>query len=303
VIAAGLATGVVFVRRQRTLADPLLDLGLFAERRFSVSLGVLTLSAAVMGGWDTSPPSTCSSSSDCHRCKRVCGLLPPLGAGIFLMMLAPLLVRRVAPGLVIGAGLAVAAAGFAVVSQVSDDAGLPIVVGGTAMVFAGLMPVAALGVDVVVNAVPPQRTGAASAISETTQELGFALGVALLGSIGTAVYRRGMTDTIPPDTPTHAADAARDTLGGATDAADQLPPGLLAAAGQAYTDGLQAAAAASAFAMTAAAIVAATILRRTPTRPDPVAETDTVPPRREALDEADGGVARRGLRTERHPIS
>jgi DHA2 family multidrug resistance protein-like MFS transporter len=134
------------------------------------------------------------------------------------------------------------------------------------MVFAGLMPVAALGMDVVINAVAPQRTGAASAISETTQELGFALGIALLGSLGTAIYRRQMNDAIPPDIPAQAADTARDTLGGATGVADQLPAGLLVTAGQAYTDGLQAAAAASAVALTAAAAVAVAVLRRTPTR-------------------------------------
>jgi hypothetical protein len=161
---------------------------------------------------------------------------------------------------------ALAVAGFVVVSQVGDSDGLPIVITGTAMVFAGLMPVAALGMDVVVDAVALRRTGAASAISETTQELGFAFGIALLGSLGTAIYRRRMNGAIPPDSPAQAADAARDTLGGATGVADQFPAGLLVTAGQAYTDGLQAAAAASAVALAAAAAVAATLLRRTPTR-------------------------------------
>lgn len=266
VIAAGVATAVVFVRRQRTLSDPLLDLTLFGERTFSVSLGVLTLAAAVMGGVGYLTAQYLQLVLGLSPLQAGLWMLPPLGAGIVLMMVAPLLVRRVRPGLVIGAGLAVAAAGFVVVSQVGDNAGLPIVITGTAMVFAGLMPVAALGMDVVINAVAPQRTGAASAISETTQELGFALGIALLGSLGTAIYRRRMTDALPPDSPAQAADAARDTLGGAAGVADQLPAGLLVTAGQAYTDGLQAAAAASAVALAAAAVVAATLLRRTPTR-------------------------------------
>ncbi|MGN9907523.1 MFS transporter [Phytohabitans sp. LJ34] len=266
VIAAGVATAVVFVRRQRALSDPLLDLTLFGERTFSVSLGVLTLAAAVMGGVGYLTAQYLQLVLGLSPLQAGLWMLPPFGAGIVLMMVAPLLVRRVRPGLVIGAGLALAAAGFVVVSQVGDNAGLPFVVTGTAMVFAGLMPVAALGMDVVINAVAPRRTGAASAISETTQELGFALGIALLGSLGTAVYRRRMTDALPPDSPAQAADAARDTLGGATGVADQLPAGLLVTAGQAYTDGLQAAAAASAVALAAAAVVAATLLRRTPTR-------------------------------------
>ncbi|MCW6010898.1 MFS transporter, partial [Micromonospora sp. CPCC 205371] len=140
VVAAGVATAVVFVRRQRTLSDPLLDLTLFGERTFSVSLGVLTLAAAVMGGVGYLTAQYLQLVLGLSPLQAGLWMLPPLGAGIVLMMAAPLLVRRVRPGLVIGAGLALAAAGFVVVGQVGGGAGLPIVSPRASTVLAGLMP-------------------------------------------------------------------------------------------------------------------------------------------------------------------
>ncbi|MEJ3654032.1 hypothetical protein WEH80_13750 [Actinomycetes bacterium KLBMP 9759] len=119
-----------------------------------------------------------------------------------------------------------------------------------------------MGVDIIIAAAPPERAGAASAISETTQELGGALGIALLGSIGTAVYRSRMIDAVPATVPPQAADAARYTLGGAAGSADLLPPGLLTTANEAFTAGLQLAAVVNAVALAAVAVAATVVLRR-----------------------------------------
>ena len=83
-----------------------------------------------------------------------------------------------------------------------------------------------LATDLIVGSAPPERAGAASAISETGAELGGALGIAILGSIGTAVYRGAMADAVPAGVPPEAAEAARDTLGGAVAVAEQLPDQL-----------------------------------------------------------------------------
>ena len=122
-------------------------------------------------------------------------------------------------------GLALAAAGFALLTQVDARVG-PGARWSTGSVHAsrsGLAPVFTLATDLVVGAAPPERAGAASAISETGAELGGALGIAVLGSIGTAVYRGQMADAVPAGVPPEAAEAARDTLGGAVAAAADLP--------------------------------------------------------------------------------
>jgi DHA2 family multidrug resistance protein-like MFS transporter len=169
-------------------------------------------------------------------------MLPPLGTGIVSMLLAPVTVRRLRPGTVIGAGPALAAVGFAVLGHAGGTSGLAVVVTGLAVVFAGLMPVSSLGVDLVVSTAPAERAGAASAISETTQEFGVALDIAVLGSIATGVYRGTLAGAVPETVPTEIARAVRDTLGGTSGAGDQLPAGLLATAREAFTAGLQTAA-------------------------------------------------------------
>src|SRR3712207_7140452 len=106
----------------------------------------------------------------------------------------------------------------------------------------GISPVVTLATDIIVGSAPPERAGAASGISETSAEFGGALGIAVLGSIGTAVYRSEVANAIPDGVPFGAAEAAKDTLGGAVAAADELPDrlgaGLLVAARQAFTPGM-----------------------------------------------------------------
>jgi DHA2 family multidrug resistance protein-like MFS transporter len=86
-----------------------------------------------------------------------------------------------------------------------------------------MAPVFTLTTDLVISTAPPERAGPASAISETSAELGGALGIALFGSIGVAIYRLTMASRIPASLPHSEAEAARSTLGGAVAAASQLP--------------------------------------------------------------------------------
>jgi DHA2 family multidrug resistance protein-like MFS transporter len=115
---------------------------------------------------------------------------------------------------------------------------------------------------VIVGTAPPERAGAASGISETGGELGGALGIALLGSIGTAVYRSEVADSIPVDVGPEAAEMAKDTLGGAVGAGGAVSPGLLETARDAFVEGLQLAALTGAVLMALAAAAAALVLRR-----------------------------------------
>jgi MFS transporter, DHA2 family, multidrug resistance protein len=129
----------------------------------------------------------------------------------------------------------------------------------------GEAPVFTLVNDLIIGSAPPERAGAASAISETGSELGGAFGIALLGGIGTALYRGQIGDEIPAGVPAEAAVAARETLGGAVAAVEQLPEPLAAelleAAREAFLQGLQVAALTSALVALAAAVLTAILLR------------------------------------------
>lgn len=241
-VLLGLALGVVFVRRQRTLADPLMDLRLFRTPAFSTALATYTLGVFVAFG---------CFLFIAQYLQLVLGL-SPLQAGLWSVPgaitsivgsnLAPLVVRRVRPAYVMASGLALAALSFGLLTQVGLDSLLLVVVANSVMSFGfGLM--STVSTDLVVGSAPPERAGAASALSETGAEFGGALGIAVLGSLGMAVYRSQVAYVIPPGIPHEAAAAARDTLGGAVALAEQLPEplgaGLLAVARAAFTHGLQ----------------------------------------------------------------
>jgi MFS transporter, DHA2 family, multidrug resistance protein len=241
-VAVGLALAVVFARRQRTLADPLIDLQLFRVRAFSVSLATYLLATLVAFG---------SYVFIGQYLQLVLGLRP-LAAGLWLLpwsggfiagsMAAPAIARRVRPALVMGAGLLVAAVGLAAMSHVPET-GIAGLVTGSILFSVGLAPMITLGTDLIVGSAPPERAGAAAAISETSSELGGALGIAILGSIGTAIYRGDMATAALVGVPPEARRAARDTLGGAAAAAAQLPnpigARLLETARAAFTHAMQ----------------------------------------------------------------
>ncbi|MFN2587545.1 MAG: MFS transporter [Actinomycetota bacterium] len=264
-VAAGLVFGALFVRRQTRLEDPLIDLRLFRIPAFGVSVMSNTLTGFIAFG---------TFLFVAQYLQLVVGLTP-LAAGLWSLpssvaviagsMLAPRVSRWVRPAFGVAGGLLLAAAGLALLTQVDATSGLPPVVTGTIVFSLGLGPVFILATDLIVGTAPAERAGAASAISETGAELGGALGIALLGSIGTAVYRGGVTAALPEDVPLAAAEAARDTLGGALAVAQQLPadvgPGLAGAALDAFAQGLHISAMVGAAIATGVALLVAILLR------------------------------------------
>ncbi|MFD7899430.1 MFS transporter [Streptomyces sp. NPDC059743] len=239
-IAVGLVLGVVFVRRQRTLASPLLDLRLFRDRTFATALVALLLSMFIAGGTYLYVTQYLQLVSDKSPMTAGLWLLPAAFALIVTSMLAPVATRWLRPAHVVGIGLVISAAGHVMLSLADSPSGLTQVVTGFLFVYAGGGPLIALGTDMVVGSAPPEQAGSASALSETSTELGMALGVAVLGSIGTAVYRSQIT--VPAEVPAEAADAARGTLAAAVAEAEKLSSDLGAAllgpARDAFTSGL-----------------------------------------------------------------
>jgi DHA2 family multidrug resistance protein-like MFS transporter len=133
--------------------------------------------------------------------------------------------------------------GFALLTQVGAESSLAVLVAGSVIYSLGLCPVVILATDLVVGSAPVERAGAASAISEAGSELGGALGVAILGSIGTAVYRSLMVGASPVGVPAEVMEVARRTLGGAVAVAEPLAApmraGLLEAARGAFTQAFE----------------------------------------------------------------
>jgi MFS transporter, DHA2 family, multidrug resistance protein len=260
-MATGLAVGAVFVRRQRRLADPLIDLSLFRAPAFSTALAANTLALFAIVGTDLYVAQYLQLVLGLSPLQAGLWTLPSAAGFIAGSTAAPALARRYPAAFVVAGGLAIAGLGAAMLVQVDGSTGLAVLVTATVVIAAGTAQAVTLATDLIVGAAPPERAGAASAMSETATELGGALGVAILGSIGTAVYRSELADAVPSGVSQPAADAARDTLGAAVAAADRLPASVLDAAHHAFAHGLQVAAVVGALAMLATAVLAAILLR------------------------------------------
>jgi DHA2 family multidrug resistance protein-like MFS transporter len=179
----------------------------------------------------------------------------------------------------------VAAIALALLLLVSASSGLALLVAVSIVVSLAMAPMFSLTTELIVGSAPPERAGAASAISETGAEVGGAVGIAILGSAGTAVYRSAVAAGLPAGIPPQIADIAGNTLGGAVGAARQLPPelaqALLSTTREAFVLGLHAAAGISALVAVAAAVLALALLRRFP-----AGAPTAVPEERSARDSA-----------------
>lgn len=266
-LAGGLVLGALFARRQRSLADPLIDLRLFRVPAFCVALAANTLAIFVISGAFLFITQYMQLALGLSALEAGLWMPPSAGAFVAGSMLAPVLARRLSAARVVRAGLVLAAAGLFVLTRIDDASSLALLLTASLLMDSGLALVFVLGTDLIVGSAPPERAGAASAISETGAELGGALGIAILGSIGAAVYRSEMAGAVPADAPLAAAEAARDTLGGAVDAADQLPAGMLDVAVSAFTHGLQIASGLTAVLALGVALVSAWLLREGPASP------------------------------------
>lgn len=242
-ILAGLLVGALFIRRQQTLKDPLIDLQLFKVPAFSAALIANSLTIFVGLG---------SFLFLAQYLQLVLGLSPlvagfwtlPSAAGnVIGSLTVPMLVRKIKPIIVVSGGLVLTMIGLVFYALVDSTSGLMYVVIGSVIISLGICAVVILGTDLIVGSAPPERAGAAASISETGVEFGGVLGIAVLGSIGTAVYKNQMNGVVLSGINPESIEPAKGTLGAAVALAKELPDhlglSLMELAKQAFTDSFQ----------------------------------------------------------------
>ncbi|MBB3037382.1 MFS transporter [Hoyosella altamirensis] len=266
-LIAGAGAGLLglFIRRQRSLHEPLFDLVLLTRRRTAIPLAALLLTGiGVVGVFYLFT----------QYLQWVAGL-SPLYAGLWTLpyivvniagaMLAPGLVARYRQAAVVTAGLSIAVLGLVFVA-IAGSSPLGVVVAAIAVTGFGHGVAMALVSDLIISGAPAERAGSAAAAQEVSGELGTAAGIAAGGAIGVLAYRITLTGAIPPGTPESAAAAARSGIHEGVAAAEQLGArghGLVDAVREAFTAGMQVYAGVGA-AITAAAtlLVAVTLAAR-----------------------------------------
>ncbi|MCP2165261.1 MFS transporter [Goodfellowiella coeruleoviolacea] len=266
-IGIGVVLGGVFARRQRRLTEPLIDLALFTAPAFSAAVGTNLLAAFGMVG---------SALFTGQHLQLVTGM-SPLAAGLCLLpgaasavagaWVVAALASRTRPAVVVCAGLAAAAAGFAVLARLTVDSGGWLIVSGGVLLGIGLATTLATTADLIIATAPVERAGAAGGLIETSEKLGAACGAAILGAVHAAIYRADLTAAAPAGLAQADTAAARATLAAALDVAARLPEpvgaALRAAAQQAFVAGVRAAMLTCLALVVAAAVAAAVLLGRT----------------------------------------
>lgn len=268
-LVAGALVGTWFVIRQLRAEQPLLDVRLFGNRTVSGALSVFLLSAAALGGVYFMFTVYLQQVQELSPLQAGVSILPAAAVLIVVATLSPVVARRFRPGNVIATGLVIQAIGYLLFTQLGAGTGLALVIASFVVVYPAVAPAMALTTDLVVGSVPPEKAGAASGLATTVNDLGISLGVAVIGSVGVATYRSQITGTLPDGLPANAAAAAGDSIDrAAVVAAEQLPEAtgqaVLQAAQEAFTGGLNMAAAVSAGVVAVAAIIAAVRLRHVP---------------------------------------
>lgn len=268
-VAAGAIVGLLFVRRQRELTDPVLDLRLFARRAFGVALGTQTMGLFVLAGIQFFVFQYLQLVLGMSPLEAGLWSLPAMATGVVGALLAPVMVRWARPERVMAVVLVFALAGLCMLTQVGGESTPVLAAASFAAVQFGVNPAMALTYDIIIGSAPPKRAGTASGMAETGSELGLALGVGILGSIGTAVYRSHVgPGSLPADLPSGAAEIARNTLGAATAVSERLPAdvaaNLLEVTREAFIQGVQLVAVVSAVVVAGLVVLVTTLLRTTP---------------------------------------
>ncbi|MEV8430061.1 MFS transporter [Streptomyces chartreusis] len=256
-ITVGLLFAALFVHRQRTAASPMISPALFRGRGFAPSVALNLVSAfGIMGSAYFTTQYLQSVLGKSALEAALWALLPSVPIGAAAPVATQLVQKGVNRGSVVTGGFLIAASGFGVLSLAGTDSMVLVLVACAVLAVGGVVVMSQI-MDLAMGTAPLERAGSASSLMETGGEFGGALGMAVLGSIGTAIYRHEIPDSAP--------EAARETLGGALAVADRTP-GLATAAREAFTSGMQGAAIAGAVLLAGAAVLAAVTLRRVEVR-------------------------------------
>lgn len=258
----GVALLVWFVRRQQTLEAPLLDMRLFRNRGFSAAVLADLLTILGLSGLVFFLSQFLQLVQGRAPFEAGLAELPSAVGAVAAGLVAGVVARRFSVRAVVSGGLAAIGVALGAVAFVGQHTGYPLLGAVLLVVGVGAGFSFTVTADVILSAVPKEQAGAASAVSETAYELGAALGIALLGSIVTGVYR---DFSAPPGVPSGLADAAHQSLGGAVEAAEHLPAPLartmVSAAQDSFVQGLHYAAVAGAVVLLATAVAAWFLLK------------------------------------------
>ncbi|MGW5215631.1 MFS transporter [Streptomyces sp. NPDC004051] len=239
-LVAGAALLIVFVRRQRRRAHPLVDLRMFTRPAFSTSVGCIVLAMLALVGLELIAAQYLQLVLGLSPLETGLRLLPLTFAAMAAGLAGARLLRRFGPRRMVCFGFCLTAAAVLLLTAMGGQDNRTLLLSGFVLLGFGLETTLFGAYESMLSEAPPEQAGGAAAIGETSYQLGAGIGIALLGSIMNAAYAPGLTGV--PGVPASASAAAGHSLGEAHQVAAQLggPAGaaLLDAARHAFVHGL-----------------------------------------------------------------
>jgi Na+/melibiose symporter-like transporter len=226
-VVAGLTIGVAvlagFVRWELTCDHPMLDVRFFRNRRFSAANAAITMTFFAMFGATFLITQYLQTVLGFSAFQAGFRMAPMALTMLVVAPVSPRIVERVGTKVVVGTGLLLGALGLGIVSAVPVQDGYLQLVGGMMVLAMGMGLVMAPATESIMGSLPPSKAGVGSAMNDTTRQMGGALGVAIIGSVLASSYRPGVESKLRAlHAPAGVVSAARDSIGGAVDAANRL---------------------------------------------------------------------------------
>ncbi len=263
-LAAGLA--VAFVAAERRAPDPLLEVALFRDRRFTAASASITIAFFALFGFIfliTQYFQFLRGYSPLESGVRILPVALCVAAG---SLVGARLVTRLGNKAVVGTGLLLLTAAYGWISTASLLTTYPEIVGQMVLLGLGMGLTSAPATESVMGAVSDARAGIGSAVNDAAREVGGTLGVAVVGSVFASLYAARLDEA---SLPVPLRTAVGDSVGAALLTAERLPDpalasSLRAAAEDGFLGGLQAGCLVAAGVTLAGALLALALL---PARP------------------------------------
>ncbi len=212
---------VAFVLAERRTETPMLDVGLFTNLRFTAASGAVTVSFFALFGFIFLVTQYFQYLQGYGPLETGVRILPVAICVAIWSILGARLAVAVGTKLVVAGGLLSLTVAFTWISTVGADTSYWVIAGQMLFLGTGMGLTSAPATEAIMGVVPAAKAGIGSAVNDATRELGGTLGVAVIGSVALSLYRGAFDGA---RLPAAATDAARESLGGAFQAAGRLPP-------------------------------------------------------------------------------
>jgi EmrB/QacA subfamily drug resistance transporter len=220
--ALTIVLALAFAARERRAAEPMLDLSLFGNPRFTAASASVAISFFALSGFIFLVTQYFQFVKGYGPLSTGVRLLPVASFVAISSILGTKIAVRLGTKLVVAVGLVLMTAFYLWVASSSSTTGYRTIAAQMVVLGIGMGLTSAPATEAVMGVVPKAKAGVGSAVNDATRLLGGALGVAVIGSVFASLYAGRLTSGLPAALPAGAGQAAHESLGAAFGVAGKL---------------------------------------------------------------------------------